>query len=129
LRWLDELDLNAGVPLKGGDGLGDRLILLGVVPLLPPHDEVGSVHAERHDDQRYGKNRNSTAHIVASRRYPARSSMYLLPAPDNVAAELVWIKVGFGSWSCKNTLKEDARSTARRVHGNALEKSCCAGYR
>ena len=46
--WMEnELDLLAGLLLEGGDGLPDRLVLLGVVPLLPPHHEVGGLRAER----------------------------------------------------------------------------------
>ena len=42
--WIEnELDLLAAVLLKGGDGLPDRRVLLGVEPLLPPHHEVGGL--------------------------------------------------------------------------------------
>ena len=43
-----ELDLLAGFLLEGGDDLPDRLVLLVVVALLPPHDEVGGTGAEGH---------------------------------------------------------------------------------
>ena len=55
LRWLDELDLLAGLLLEGGDDLPDRLVLLGVAALLPPHHEVGGPGAERRQDQRRGE--------------------------------------------------------------------------
>jgi hypothetical protein len=42
-----EFDLLAGVLLEGGDDLRDRLVLLGIEPLLPPHNEVGGLGAER----------------------------------------------------------------------------------
>jgi hypothetical protein len=34
----DQLDVLPGLLLKGGDGLPDRLILLGIEALLPPDD-------------------------------------------------------------------------------------------
>ena len=46
----NELDLLAGLLLEGGDDLPDRRVLLGVVPLLPPHHEVGGPGAERRQD-------------------------------------------------------------------------------
>jgi hypothetical protein len=47
LLGLDEIDLLAGALLEGPDDLRDRLVLLGVVPLLPPHHEVGAPGVER----------------------------------------------------------------------------------
>jgi hypothetical protein len=35
--------------LEGGDDLPDRLVLLVVIPLLPPHDEVGRLGAIRRE--------------------------------------------------------------------------------
>ena len=66
LRGLDELDLLAGLLLKGRDDLPDCRVLLGVVALLPPDDEVGRPSAERGQDDRYGKNDGSSAHRGAS---------------------------------------------------------------
>ena len=54
------------VLLEGGDDLPDRLVLLGVVPLLPPHHEVGGLCAERRQNQRRGKNQGSNAHDPTS---------------------------------------------------------------
>jgi hypothetical protein len=46
--WMeDQLDLFAGLLLEGGDDLLDRLVLLGVVALIPPDDEIGGMRAER----------------------------------------------------------------------------------
>ena len=62
LLWMeDELDLLAGLLLEGGDDLPDRLVLLGVVALLPPHHEVGGPGAERRQDQRGGKNNGANS--------------------------------------------------------------------
>ena len=66
LCGLDELDLLAGLLLEGGDDLRDRLVLLGVEALLPPHHEVGGPGAERRQDDRYGENDGSSAHGGAS---------------------------------------------------------------
>ena len=52
----DQLDLLAGLLLEGGDDLLDRLVLLGVVALVPPHHEVGGVRAERRQDEHCGEN-------------------------------------------------------------------------
>ena len=46
LFGLDQLDLLSGVLLERRDDLGDRLVLLGVEPLLPPHHEVGGLCAD-----------------------------------------------------------------------------------
>ena len=53
----DEFDLLAGVLLEGGDDLPDRLVLLGVEPLLPPHHEIGGPCAERCGHEQSGKYR------------------------------------------------------------------------
>ena len=47
----DELDLLAGLLLEGRDDLPDRRVLLGVVALLPPDDEVGGLCAERRENE------------------------------------------------------------------------------
>jgi hypothetical protein len=52
LGGLNELDVLASLLLEGGDDLPDRLVLLGVIPLLPPHHEVGGLGAERRQDER-----------------------------------------------------------------------------
>ena len=44
---LGQLDPLAALLLEGGDDLPDRLVLLGVVPFLPPDDEVRGPGAER----------------------------------------------------------------------------------
>jgi hypothetical protein len=50
--WMeDELDLLAGLLLEGGDDLLDRLALLRVIALIPPHHEVGGPRAERRQQQ------------------------------------------------------------------------------
>ena len=61
--WMeDQLDLLAGLLLEGGDDLLDRLVLLGVVALLPPHDEVGGPRAERRQHERSGEKDGSNPH-------------------------------------------------------------------
>jgi hypothetical protein len=46
--WMeDQLDLLAGLLLEGGDDLLDRLLLLGVVALVPPDDEIGAAAARK----------------------------------------------------------------------------------
>jgi hypothetical protein len=52
----DELDPFAAVLLEGCDDLPDRLILLGVGPLLPPYHEVGGPGAERGQHDRRSEN-------------------------------------------------------------------------
>ena len=63
-----ELDLLAGVLLEGRDDLPERLVLLGVVPLLPPHHQVGGFCAERRwqDQQRDEDNGAHRHHGPAS---------------------------------------------------------------
>jgi hypothetical protein len=43
----DELDLLPGLLLEGGDDLSDRLVLLRIIALVPPHHEVRGPRAER----------------------------------------------------------------------------------
>ena len=62
----DELDLLAGLLLEGRDDLPDRLVLLGVVAFIPPHDEVGGLGGERRHDDRRSKNDGSATHDAAS---------------------------------------------------------------
>jgi hypothetical protein len=50
----DQLDLFASLLLEGGDDLPDRLLLLGVVALIPPDHEVGAPSTERRYDDRRG---------------------------------------------------------------------------
>ena len=61
----DELDLLAGILLEGRDDFPDRLALLRIA-LIPPHDEIGGLGAERAHDQRHGENENSAAHQCLS---------------------------------------------------------------
>ena len=61
-----ELDLLAGLLLEGGDDLPDRLVLLGVVALIPPHHEVGGLGAERRQEQRRGENDGSSCALSIS---------------------------------------------------------------
>ena len=49
LCGLDELDLLAGLPLEGGDGLADRRVLPGVEPPFPPDHQVGGSRARRRE--------------------------------------------------------------------------------
>jgi hypothetical protein len=42
----NELDLLIGLLLEGGNDLPDRLVLLVVLSLLPPHYEVGALGAK-----------------------------------------------------------------------------------
>ena len=51
----DKLDPLAGLLLEGRDDLPDRLVLLGGVALVPPHDEVGAAGAERRQDEHGSK--------------------------------------------------------------------------
>jgi hypothetical protein len=61
--WMeDQLNLPAGLLLEGGDDLLDRLVLLRGVALVPPHDEVGGVGAERRHHEDRGQCNGSTAH-------------------------------------------------------------------
>ena len=46
----DQLDLLAGLLLERSDDLPQRRVLLRVVALVPPHDEVGGPGAERRHD-------------------------------------------------------------------------------
>jgi hypothetical protein len=47
----DQFDLLAGILLEGRDDLLDRLALLRIPALVPPHDEIGGLDAKRrHDD-------------------------------------------------------------------------------
>ena len=62
----DELDLLAGLLLEGGDDLPDRLVLLGVVPLLPPHHEVGGLRAERRQNERQSNENGVGVHDRSS---------------------------------------------------------------
>jgi hypothetical protein len=66
LPRLNELDLLAASLLEGGDDLPNRLVLLGVEPLLPLHHEVGGLGTGRRHDDRRGKNDGSAAHCCAS---------------------------------------------------------------
>ena len=51
--WMeDELGMFAALVLERGDHLSDRCVFLRVVPLIPPHHEVGGVCADRRQDQR-----------------------------------------------------------------------------
>jgi hypothetical protein len=56
LLFEDELNLLTGLLLERSDDLPDRLVLLLVLPLLPPHHEVGGLRAEWRYDQRCGEN-------------------------------------------------------------------------
>jgi hypothetical protein len=76
----DKLDLLAGLLLKGGDDLPERVVLLGVAACAPPHDKVGGLDGERRQNERSGENRSSGAHILTSRI--GRSPQYRLgPSP------------------------------------------------
>jgi hypothetical protein len=66
-RMKDELDVLAGLLLEGSDDLPGRLVLLGVEPLVPPHDEVGAPRAKRRHREHRGENRSSAAHVSPSR--------------------------------------------------------------
>ena len=56
-----------------------RFALLGVVPLVPPHHEVGGLSAERRYNDRQCKNDASTAHgttsLINQRGHYARTRM------------------------------------------------------
>jgi hypothetical protein len=62
----NKLDLLAAVLLERCDDLPDRLLLLWVIALIPPDDEVGGLRAERRHDEHRGENRTSAAHVIAS---------------------------------------------------------------
>ena len=66
LRTKDELDLLAAALLERRDDLPDRGVLLGVLPLLPPHHEIGGLCAEGDHRERHSENESSNAHGVAS---------------------------------------------------------------
>jgi hypothetical protein len=63
---LDELDLLASVLLEGGDDLRKRLVLPGVVPLLPPDHEVGGAGAEGCWQDQQSDEDNGAQHKPAS---------------------------------------------------------------
>jgi hypothetical protein len=65
LRVEGELDLLAGLLLERGDDLPDRLVLLGVVAFLPPHDEIGGLRAGRRHPERQHENNDLPEHDVA----------------------------------------------------------------
>jgi hypothetical protein len=74
-----KFDLLVGLLLECGDDLRDRLVLLRVEALLPPHHEIGTAGAERRHGKRRGKNDGTGAHGGAY-RWPSppawhRSSM------------------------------------------------------
>jgi hypothetical protein len=73
--WLFELDLFSGLLLEGGDDFPDRLVLLRVEPLLPPHHEVGGVCAERRYCERRGKKNGLLAHGRLLKLPPAHLSL------------------------------------------------------
>ena len=73
----DQLDLLAGVLAEGGDDLLDRLVLLGVIALVPPHDEIGGLGGERRHDERRRENYSSNAQVPPPSILPR--SMSLLP--------------------------------------------------
>jgi hypothetical protein len=51
--WMeDQLDVLAGFLLERGDGLLNGLLLLRVVALIPPYDEVGGLRARRRRGER-----------------------------------------------------------------------------
>jgi hypothetical protein len=63
LLWIEaELNLLADFLFEGGDDLPDRLVLLGVEPLLPPHHEVGGLSTERRKNERRGKKSGLLVH-------------------------------------------------------------------
>jgi hypothetical protein len=64
----NELDLLAGLPLEGGDDLPDRVVLLRVVALIPPHDKVGALHAEGRQHQRRSQGGGCDPHVSSECR-------------------------------------------------------------
>ena len=63
LCGLHELDLLAALLLKGGDDFPDRLVLLGVEPLLPPHHEVGGPGSQWRREKCNSHEHGSAAHL------------------------------------------------------------------
>jgi hypothetical protein len=59
----DELDLAAGLLLECGNDLSDCLVLLGVVALLPPDEEISGPGAERRQNERGGENYGFSTHV------------------------------------------------------------------
>jgi hypothetical protein len=76
LCGLHEVDLLAGLLLEGGDDLPDRFVFLGIEPLLPPHDEVGGLGADRRQNDRRRDDENAAPHN-ASPRIDLRSMRWL----------------------------------------------------
>ena len=82
----DELDPFAAVLLEGGHDLPDRLILLGVEPLLPPHHEVGGPGAERRQHDRRSENSDLLVHVPPPFALPR--SISLLPVHGKDAHDI-----------------------------------------
>ena len=113
----DQLDLLAGVLLEGGDDLPDRLVLLRVLALIPPHDEVGGPGAERRHGEHRDENRSSAAHVVTS-PIGRTASISSLPVRGNVRAKPIWR--GAGQWDVKaasghEATKADASNKVRSL--------------
>jgi hypothetical protein len=66
VRLPHEFNVLAGLRLEGGDKLCDRLVLLGVPPLLPPDDKVSGLGSKRHQHERGGKKDGPSLHDPAS---------------------------------------------------------------
>jgi hypothetical protein len=65
--WIEgDLHLLTGLVLEGSDHLGNRVVLLGIKPLLSPHHEVGALSAERYKHQQGGKYGAGNPHHVKS---------------------------------------------------------------
>ena len=82
-----DLDLLSGLLLDGGDDLRERLVLLGVVRLVPPHDEIRGAHAERRHHERRGENCGFTAHSAFS---PGSTAKYVLAPGARQRPHEIW---------------------------------------
>jgi hypothetical protein len=61
----DELHREVRLRLKGLSELRKGPVLLGIVGLIPPHDEVGGPGTERGHDQRSGEEDGPSQHGTA----------------------------------------------------------------
>jgi hypothetical protein len=129
-----DLDPLAGLLLESGDDLPDRLVLLRIVALLPPHHEVGGVRAKRRQHERGGENRSSAAHVVTS-PMGRIASISSLPIRGNVRATSIGkqqasglsAKVGFGSWLCENGKVKQRLESSSSI--GAISRRKCSVFR
>jgi hypothetical protein len=62
----DEIDLLAAALPEGRDHLPNRRVFLGIETLLPPHDEVGGLGAQRRQNERQSNENGAAIHHRSS---------------------------------------------------------------